>query len=210
VIYVFTHDSIGLGEDGPTHQPVEHLTALRTIPNVTVIRPGDASEVAEAWRTALLHKTGPVALVLTRQKVAFIDRAHRGAAGELARGGYVLDAGARRAQPDLVLIATGSEVGLALEAQKRIEEDGRAVRVVSMPSHELFLQQTAEYQASVLPEGVRRIAIEAAHPMSWQRFLRPGDVMIGIDHFGASAPYQRLYMEYGITVEAVVAAASVK
>jgi transketolase len=206
VIYVFTHDSIGLGEDGPTHQPVEHLTALRTIPNVTVIRPGDASEVAEAWRTALLHKTGPVALVLTRQKIAYIDRAHRGAAGELARGGYVLDAGARRAQPDLVLIATGSEVGLALEAQKRIEEGGKAVRVVSMPSHELFLQQTAEYQASVLPEGVRRIAIEAAHPMSWQRFLRPGDVMIGIDHFGASAPYQRLYAEYGITVDTVIAA----
>jgi transketolase len=206
VVYVFTHDSIGLGEDGPTHQPVEHLTALRTIPNVTVIRPGDSSEVAEAWRTALLHKTGPVALVLTRQKVAFIDRAHRGAAGELARGGYVLDAGARRAQPDLVLIATGSEVGLALEAQKRIEDSGQAVRVVSMPSHELFLQQPAEYQASVLPEGVRRIAIEAAHPMSWQRFLRPGDVMIGIDHFGASAPYQRLYTEYGITVDAVVAA----
>jgi len=206
VIYVFTHDSIGLGEDGPTHQPVEHLTALRTIPNVTVIRPGDSSEVAEAWRTALLHKTGPVALVLTRQKVAFIDRAHRGAAGELARGGYVLDAGARRAQPDLVLMATGSEVGLALEAQKRIEEGGKSVRVVSMPSHELFLQQPAEYQASVLPEGVRRIAIEAAHPMSWQRFLRPGDVMIGIDHFGASAPYQRLYTEYGITVDAVVAA----
>ncbi|HZI29096.1 MAG TPA: transketolase, partial [Gemmatimonadaceae bacterium] len=146
VIYVFTHDSIGLGEDGPTHQPVEHLTALRTIPNVTVIRPGDSSEVAEAWRTALLHKTGPVALVLTRQKVAFIDRAHRGAAGELARGGYVLDAGARRAQPDLVLMATGSEVGLALEAQKRIEEGGKSVRVVSMPSHELFLQQPAEYQ----------------------------------------------------------------
>jgi transketolase len=206
VVYVFTHDSIGLGEDGPTHQPVEHLTALRTIPNVTVIRPGDSSEVAEAWRTALLHKTGPVALVLTRQKVAFIDRAHRGAAGELARGGYVLDAGARRAQPDLVLIATGSEVGLALEAQKRIEDSGQAVRVVSMPSHELFLQQPADYQASVLPEGVRRIAIEAAHPMSWQRFLRPGDVMIGIDHFGASAPYQRLYTEYGITVDAVVAA----
>jgi transketolase len=209
VIYVFTHDSIGLGEDGPTHQPVEHLTALRTIPNVTVIRPGDASEVAEAWRTALLHKTGPVALVLTRQKIAYIDRAHRGAAGELARGGYVLDAGARRAQPDLVLIATGSEVGLALEAQKRIEEGGKAVRVVSMPSHELFLQQPAEYQASVLPDGVRRIAIEAAHPMSWQRFLRPGDVMIGIDHFGASAPYQRLYTEYGITVDAVVSAAAI-
>ena len=209
VIYVYTHDSIGLGEDGPTHQPVEHLTALRTIPNMTVIRPGDASEVAEAWRAALLHKDGPVALVLTRQKVAYIDRAHRGAASELARGGYVLDAGAKRAEPDLVLIATGSEVGLALEAQKRLEEGGRAVRVVSMPSHEFFLQQTAEYQASVLPEGVRRIVIEAAHPMSWHRFMRPGDVMIGIDHFGASAPYQKLYAEYGITVDAVVQAAGV-
>jgi transketolase len=206
VIYVFTHDSIGLGEDGPTHQPVEHLTALRTIPNMTVIRPGDASEVAESWRAALLHKGGPVALVLTRQKVAYIDRAHRGAASELARGGYILDAGAKRSEPDLVLIATGSEVGLALEAQKRIEEGGRAVRVVSMPSHEYFLKQPAEYQASVLPDGVRRIVIEAAHPMSWHRFMRPGDVMIGIDHFGASAPYQRLYTEYGITVDAVVAA----
>ena len=208
VIYVFTHDSIGLGEDGPTHQPVEQLSALRVIPDVTVIRPGDAGEVAEAWRAALLHKDGPVALVLTRQKVPFIDRSHRGAASDLARGGYVLDAGAKRAEPDLVLIATGSEVGLALEAQKRIEEGGRAVRVVSMPSHEYFLKQPAEYQASVLPEGVRRIIIEAAHPMSWHRFMRTGDVMIGIDHFGASAPYQRLYKEYGITVEAIVAAAA--
>lgn len=208
VIYVFTHDSIGLGEDGPTHQPVEHLTALRTIPNMTVIRPGDASEAAEAWRAALLHKTGPVALVLTRQKVAYIDRAHRGAASELARGGYVLDAGSKPSAPDLILIASGSEVGLALEAQKRLEGIGRATRVVSMPSHEFFLKQAAEYQGSVLPEGVRRIAIEAAHPMSWQRFMRTGDIMIGIDHFGASAPYLQLYSEYGITVDAVVAAAS--
>jgi len=208
VIYVFTHDSIGLGEDGPTHQPVEHLTALRTIPNVTVIRPGDAGEVAEAWRAALLHRTGPVALVLTRQKVALIDRSTRGTASGLAKGGYVLDAGSKPASPEVVLIASGSEVGLALEAQRRIEESGRPVRVVSMPSHEFFLKQPAEYQASVLPERVRRIAIEAAHPMSWQRFMRPGDVMIGIDHFGASAPYQRLYTEYGITVGAVVAAAN--
>jgi transketolase len=209
VIYVFTHDSIGLGEDGPTHQPVEHLTALRTIPNMTVIRPGDASEVAEAWRAALLHKTGPVALVLTRQRVAYIDRTNRGAASELARGGYVLDAGSKPSAPDVLLIASGSEVGLALEAQKRLEGSGSAARVVSMPSHEFFLKQSAEYQASVLPEGVRRIAIEAAHPMSWHRFLRHGDIMIGIDHFGASAPYQRLYTEYGITVEAVVAASQV-
>ena len=207
VIYVFTHDSIGLGEDGPTHQPVEHLTALRVIPDVTVIRPGDASEVAEAWRAALLHKGGPVALVLTRQKVPFIDRSHRGAASDLAKGGYILDAGAKRSAPDLVLIATGSEVGLALDAQKKIEETGKSVRVVSMPSHEYFLKQSADYQASVLPEGVRRIVVEAAHSMSWHRFMRPGDVMIGIDHFGASAPYQRLYKEYGITVDAIVAAA---
>jgi transketolase len=207
VIYVFTHDSIGLGEDGPTHQPVEHLTALRVIPDVTVIRPGDASEVAEAWRAALLHKGGPVALVLTRQKVPFIDRAHRGPASDLAKGGYVLDAGAKRSAPDLVLIASGSEVGLALDAQKKIEATGKAVRVVSMPSHEYFLKQPAEYQASVLPDGVRRIIVEAAHSMSWHRFMRPGDTMIGIDHFGASAPYQRIYREFGITSEAIVAAA---
>ena len=175
---------------------------------MTVLRPGDAGEVAEAWRAALTHKGGPVALALTRQKVPFIDRSHRGAASDLARGGYILDAGAKRSEPDLVLIATGSEVGLALDAQKRIEEKGLAVRVVSMPSHEFFLKQSVEYQASVLPEGVRRIVVEAAHPMSWHRFMRPGDVMIGIDHFGASAPYQKLYAEYGITVDAIVAAAS--
>ncbi len=207
VIYVFTHDSIGLGEDGPTHQPVEHLTALRTIPNVTVIRPGDAAETAEAWRAALLHKEGPVALVLTRQKVALIDRTGRGAATELARGGYVLAEGSRPS-PDLVLIATGSEVGLALEARKRLEEGGQSTRVVSMPSQEFFLKQPSAYQASVLPAGVRRIVIEAAHSMSWHRFMAPGDVMIGIDHFGASAPYQRLYSEFGITVDRVVEAAT--
>jgi transketolase len=207
VIYVFTHDSIGLGEDGPTHQPVEQLTALRTIPNVTVIRPGDANEVAEAWRTALRHKGGPVALVLTRQKVPLIDRANRGAASELARGAYVLAEGSKPS-PDLVLMASGSEVGLALEAQDRIQQElGLPVRVISMPSHELFLAQPDEYRSGVLPAGVRRIAIEAAHPMSWHRFLAPGDVMIGIDRFGASAPYQRVYQEYGITVEGVVAAA---
>jgi transketolase len=207
VIYVFTHDSIGLGEDGPTHQPVEHLTALRTIPNVTVIRPGDANEVAEAWRTALLHKGGPVALVLTRQKVPLIDRTNRGAARELARGGYVLAEGSKPT-PDLVLMATGSELGLALDAQARIgKELGLSARVVSMPSHELFLAQPDEYRAGVLPAGVRRIAIEAAHPMSWHRFLAPGDAMVGIDHFGASAPYQRVYQEFGITVDHVVALA---
>lgn len=207
VIYVFTHDSIGLGEDGPTHQPVEQLTALRTIPGVTVIRPADANEVAEAWRAALLHRGGPVALVLTRQKVPLIDRSGRGPAAGLARGAYVLAEGTRP-EPDLVLIASGSEVGLALEAQERIARElGIAARVVSMPCHEYFLQQDAGYQRAVLPEGVRRIAIEAAHPMSWHRFLAPGDAMLGIDRFGASAPWQRLYAEYGLTVDAIVAQA---
>lgn len=204
VIYVFTHDSIGLGEDGPTHQPVEHLTALRTIPNVTVIRPADANEVAEAWRAALLHRGGPVALVLTRQKVSLIDRDGRGAASGLARGAYILEEGSS-GTPDLVLVASGSEVGIAMDARARLEAgSGRSVRVVSMPSHEYFLAQPVEYQQSVLPPGVRRIAIEAAHSMSWQRFLAPGDAMVGIDRFGASAPYQRLYAEYGLTVDRVV------
>ncbi len=207
VIYVFTHDSIGLGEDGPTHQPVEHLTALRAIPNVTVIRPADANEVAEAWRAALLHKGGPVALVLTRQKVPLLDRAESSEAAGLARGAYILAEGSMGI-PDLVLIASGSEVGIAIDARTRLESTGISVRVVSMPSHECFVRQSAEYQESVLPTGVRRIAIEAAHPMSWHRFLTPGDAMIGIDRFGASAPYQRLYSEYGITVERVVEAAS--
>jgi transketolase len=207
VIYVFTHDSIGLGEDGPTHQPVEHLTALRTIPNMTVIRPADANEVAEAWRIALQHRSGPVAIVLTRQKVPLIDRESRGAASELARGGYVLATGATP-RPDLVLMSSGSEVGIALEAQALIEKElGLSVQVVSMPCHELFLAQPAEYRQAVLPAGVRRIAIEAAHSMSWDRFLAPGDTMIGIDRFGASAPYQRIYAEYGVTVEHVVAEA---
>ncbi len=206
VIYVFTHDSIGLGEDGPTHQPVEQLSALRVIPHMTVIRPADANEVAEAWRVALLHRNGPVALVLTRQKVPLIDRTGRGSAGELRRGGYVLAEG-NGGRPDLVLIASGSEVGLALQAQERLASGQRSVRVVSMPSHELFLAQAEEYRDSVLPPGVRRIAIEAAHPMSWHRFLAPGDVMIGIERFGASAPYQRIYEEFGITVEHIVAAA---
>ena len=147
---------------------------------------------------------GPVALVLTRQRVALIDRTTHGAAALLSRGGYVLAEGTRPA-PDLVLMSTGSEVGIALEAQPRIQQDlGLSVRVVSMPSHELFLRQPAAYQEAVLPAGAKRIAIEAAHPMSWHRFLGRGDVMVGIETFGASAPYQRLYTEYGITVERVV------
>jgi transketolase len=204
VIFVFTHDSIGLGEDGPTHQPVEQLGALRCIPNLLVIRPADANETAEAWRVAVAHKSGPVALALTRQKLPHIDRTNRGAAGELARGGYILqDCGCGK--PQLVIMASGSEVTLALEAQQRLHDElDLCVRVVSVPCHELFWQQPAEYRESVLPKGVKRIAIEAGHPMSWYRFVGDDGAVIGIERFGASAPYQRIYQEYGITADRLV------
>jgi transketolase len=205
-IYVFTHDSIGLGEDGPTHQPVEHLTSLRCIPNVTVIRPADAAETAEAWRSALLHKNGPVALILTRQKLPLIDRAKYGAVASAARGGYIL-ADASPETPDVVLIASGSEVEIAMKAQEALVADGIKARVVSMPSQELFLEQTPEYQDAVLPPAAKRVAVEAAHSMSWQRFVGRDGAVVGIDTFGASAPYQKLYAAYGITAEHVVAEA---
>jgi transketolase len=206
VIYVLTHDSIGLGEDGPTHQPVEHLTSLRCIPNLTVIRPADAAETAEAWRTALLHRTGPVALVLTRQKLPLIDRTKYGAVASAQRGGYILADGSTDA-PEVVIIASGSEVEIAMKGQATLIAEGINARVVSMPSQELFLKQSAEYQASVLPPGAKRVAIEAAHPMSWHRFVGSDGAIIGIDTFGASAPFQTLYKEFGITAERVVSEA---
>jgi transketolase len=206
VVYVFTHDSIGLGEDGPTHQPIEHLAALRAIPGLTVIRPADASEVAEAWRVALLG-SGPVALVLTRQKVPFIERAGRGAASGVARGGYVLSE-AREGNPEVVVMATGSEVSLALAAQELLETaHGVRARVVSLPSHELFLAQDASWRRAVLPPGVPRLAVEAGHPMSWHRFTGEDGLVLGIERFGASAPFQRIYREFGLTAEGVAAAA---
>ncbi len=203
VIYVFTHDSIGLGEDGPTHQPVEHLASLRAIPNLLVLRPADANETVEAWRVALKHRTGPVALCLTRQKVSFIDRASHAPASGLAKGAYVLKDAANGAAK-VVLIATGSEVEIALKAQQEREAAGMPVRVVSMPSMELFAAQPQAYRDEVLPRGVRRIAIEAAHPMSWHRWVGEDGAIVGIETFGASAPYQRIYQEYGITVPMVV------
>lgn len=205
VVYVFTHDSIGLGEDGPTHQPVEHLTALRCIPGLTVIRPADAGETVEAWRTALLHRDGPVALVLTRQKLPFIDRAGRGATAAVQQGGYVL--ADCDGAPDVVLLASGSEVSIALAAQDELARGGVKARVVSLPSHELFLQQPADYRNAVLPAGVPRVAIEAAHPMSWHRLVGDGGAIVGIETFGASAPYQRIYEEYGITTSRLVSEA---
>jgi transketolase len=205
-IYVFTHDSIGLGEDGPTHQPIEQLSALRAIPNMTVIRPADASEVVEAWRAAILQQHGPVALVLTRQKVSIVDRAKYAPAAGLARGGYVL-ADAPDGKPEIVLMGTGSEVELVLAAYERLTADGRRLRAVSMPCLEYFAKQPQAYRDSVLPPGVPRVAIEAAAPQSWYRWVGEGGTILGIERFGASAPYQRIYKELGLTVDGVVAAA---
>ena len=203
VIYVYTHDSIGLGEDGPTHQPVEQLSALRAIPGMTLIRPADASETVEAWRAALKHKKGPVAIVLTRQKLSFIDRTKYAPAAGLARGAYVL-ADAPGGTPEVVLMSSGSEVGLVLDAQKKLEADGIRARAVSMPSHELFARQDESYRNTVLPKGVKRIAIEAAHPMSWYRWVGDDGVILGIERFGASAPAATIYTHLGITVDRMV------
>ena len=205
-IYVFTHDSIGLGEDGPTHQPVEQLSALRCIPNLVVLRPGDANETAEAWRTALKHRTGPVAIVLTRQKLSLVDRTTHGAASGVAKGAYVLKDAPEGSKPGTVIIATGSEVEIALKAQAELVKEGVSTRVVSMPSMELFASQPEAYRDSVLPPDVRRVAVEAAHPMSWYRWVGADGAIVGIETFGASAPYQKLYEEYGITAAKVVAA----
>ena len=203
-IYVFTHDSIGLGEDGPTHQPIEQLATLRAIPNMTVIRPSDPTEVVEAWRAAITHRDGPVALVLTRQKMAVVDRAKYAPAAGLHQGGYVL---ADSPKPDVVLMATGSEVELVLGAYERLKADGRRPRAVSMPCLEYFAKQSQEYRDSVLPPGVPRIAVEAAAPQSWYRWTGEHGVIMGIERFGESAPYQRIYKEFGLTVDDVVAEA---
>ncbi|HEX8724061.1 MAG TPA: transketolase [Gemmatimonadaceae bacterium] len=206
VVFIYTHDSIGLGEDGPTHQPIEQLSSLRAIPQLTVFRPADAGETAEAWKLALAHRDGPVALVLTRQKVPFIERPPRAAAAGVARGGYVLADPAQGA-PKVVLMSAGSEVQLVLAAQAALAAQGIPARVVSMPSHELFAAQDAAYRDQVLPPGVPRVAIEAAQPMSWYRWTGTAGAVIGLDHFGASAPYEKIYSAFGITADAVVRAA---
>ena len=206
-IYVFTHDSIGLGEDGPTHQPIEHLSALRAMPNMTVIRPSDATEVAEAWRAAVLHHGGPVAIALTRQKVPIVDRAKYGPANGLRLGGYVL-ADAPNGKPDIILIGSGSEVDLVLGAYERLKADGKKPRAVSMPCMEYFAKQPAEYRDAVLPPAVPlRMAVEAAAPQPWYRWVGDKGVILGLERFGASAPYQRIYKELGLTVENIVAEA---
>jgi len=202
VIYVFTHDSIGLGEDGPTHQPIETLAALRAIPGLIVIRPADSAETVEAWRAAILQR-GPVALALTRQKVAFLDRSHYESQAGLARGAYILR-DARGDAPQIVLMASGSEVQIAAEAQSRLESDGVRVRLVSAPSLELFAQQPASYRDHLLPRAVPRIAVEAASPLSWYRWVGERGVVLGLERFGASAPYERIYQGLGLTPGRVV------
>ncbi|HKI86101.1 MAG TPA: transketolase [Thermoanaerobaculia bacterium] len=204
-IYVYTHDSIFLGEDGPTHQPVSQLLSLRSIPNLTVLRPADANETAAAWRVALTQRDrGPVALVLTRQKLPVLEGTAKLAQEGVERGAYVLsDEG--ESEPRVVLIATGSEVSLAIAAQRLLAADGIATRVVSMPSQELFLAQSPEYQRQVLPQSLdQRVAIEAAIPLGWERFVGRQGLIIGVTRFGASAPYKELAEEFGFTPEKVV------
>jgi len=202
VVYVFTHDSIGLGEDGPTHQPIEQLTTLRTIPNLFVFRPADAAETVMGWRVALGRRDGPTALALTRQALPVLDRKRYAAAEGALRGGYVLlDA----PDPHAILIATGSEMSLALEAAERLGAESLRIRVVSMPCRELFLAQPVAYRHDVLPPRVRcRVAVEAGATLGWQADVGLDGAVVGIDRFGASAPYQVLYRELGLTTDAVV------
>jgi transketolase len=204
VIYVFTHDSIGLGEDGPTHQPIEQLAALRAIPQLVVIRPADANETVVAWRVAIESRERPVALALTRQNVFILDRNQFAGAEGLRRGAYVL-ADAPGGNPDLVLIGTGSEVPLVVTAQQKLEEQNIRARVVSMPSWELFELQPREYRESVLPRSIRpRLAVEAGLPQGWDRYVGDGGDVIGIERFGASAPGNVVMEKLGFTVEHVV------
>jgi transketolase len=204
-VFVFTHDSIGLGEDGPTHQPVEHLASLRAMPGLSLIRPADANESAGAWECALEHH-GPTALVLTRQAIPILEDGAKLREG-VHRGAYVL-AEAEGGAPSVILIGTGSEVSIALEARKVLAADGVRARVVSMPSWDLFAAQDDAYRESVLPAAIRaRVAVEAASPFGWERHVGDAGEVVGLDHFGASAPYKTIYQHFGITAEAVVAAA---
>ncbi len=204
VIYVFTHDSIGLGEDGPTHQAVEQLTAVRAIPNMTLIRPGDANESAEAWRVAMLRK-GPTMLVLCRQNVPTLDRNEMAPASGLRRGAYVLTE-TRGRTPDIILLATGSELSLAVGAKPQLESKGRAVRVVSIPSFEIFAEQDEAYRNSVLPPNVRkRLAIEAGSPLCWYKWIGLDGDTVAMTTFGASGPSKDVLKHFGFTVENVVA-----
>jgi transketolase len=207
VIYIWTHDSIALGEDGPTHQPVEQLASLRAMPNMMVLRPSDATETVEAWRVALRHRGGPVGLVLTRQTLPVLDRTVLASASGLAQGAYVL-AEAGGFPPEVILIATGSEVSLALEAHARLAGEGIPSRVVSMPCWELFEEQPQSYRDTVLPPSVRaRVSIEAAAPFGWERYVGLEGAIVAVSGFGSSAPGSVVMREFGFTPEHVVEAA---
>ena len=212
-IYVFTHDSIGLGEDGPTHQPIEHLAALRAIPKLFVIRPADPAEVSEAWRIAILRRHAPTALALTRQKVPLIDRTRYSTAAGVLRGGYVLaeaeadGAVARPSEraPQLILIATGSEVSLALDAREKLQAEGIPTRVVSLPCWELFEEQTQDYRNQILPpEVTARLGIEAGVRQGWDRYVGARGDVICLDRFGASAPGDVVMRELGFNIDNVL------
>ncbi|RBY86759.1 transketolase [Blastococcus sp. TBT05-19] len=207
VIYVWTHDSIGLGEDGPTHQPIEHFAALRAIPGLDVVRPADANEVAVAWRTILENNDRPAGLLLSRQNLPVFDRSSSGSAEGTARGAYVL-AEASNGSPEVILLGTGSEVQIAVAARERLEADGVPTRVVSVPCVEWFADQDQSYKDEVLPPTVRaRVSVEAGIPMGWREFVGDAGRIVGLTHYGASAAYGVLYEEFGLTDEAVVTAA---
>ncbi|MCY3610381.1 MAG: transketolase [Gemmatimonadetes bacterium] len=204
VTYVFTHDSIGLGEDGPTHQPIEQLAALRAIPGLLDLRPADGPETAEAWRAALTYREGPSFLALTRQTVPVIERGPgRPSADQLHRGAYVLRDAPDGSALDAVVVASGSEVGIALEAREQLANENIGIRVVSMPSWHLFSAQPASYQEQILPRHVLKVSLEAGSTMGWERWVGSEGTSIGIDRFGASAPFQEIYRQYGITANAV-------
>ncbi|HDD42372.1 MAG TPA: transketolase, partial [Nitrososphaeria archaeon] len=202
VIYVFTHDSLWIGQDGPTHQPVEQLSSLRLIPNLWVIRPCDANEVAVAWEMAIEHKDGPTAIILTRQSLPVLDRSVYPPAESIKRGAYVLADSA--GDPDVLIVASGSEVHLALEARKLLEERGLKVRVVNLASFEVFELQDREYRESVIPNAVeRRVAIEAGAGLCWHKYVGDKGLVISIERFGKSAPYKDLMKDFGFTGEAI-------
>ncbi len=203
VIYIFTHDSIGLGEDGPTHQPIEQLLALRAVPNLVVLRPADATETVEAWKTAMTRDEGPVALVFGRQNLPVLDRSELAPADGVQRGGYVLWEASDH--PEVILLGTGSEVHIAMEAAKLLQADGIAARVVSLPSWELFDAQPQAYRDGVLPpEVTARVSIEAATPLAWERYVGRDGVAVGVPHFGASAPAEVIYENFGLTAKRLV------
>jgi len=207
VIHIFTHDSIGVGEDGPTHQPIEHLAGMRATPGLIMLRPGDANEVAEAWRLVMELRHDPVCLVLSRQNMPTLDRTRYAAAEGVRRGAYVL-ADSAHGEAEVILMATGTEVALAVDAHERLEAEGIASRVVSIPSWELFERQPAEYREHVLPPHVTaRVSIEQASTFGWDRYVGSTGAAIGMHTFGASAPLKDLQTKFGFTPDAVVHAA---